>query len=129
MRNEFGRIGQIIYDFEANVHFEDVPDNYDFLEEEFRRITLALGLEWMKKEMGLPYLLEFHAEETQRLIKKARMIQMLYIQAPDFQNDKEFSHSVLEAIIESLTLMVDRIDKMRKEDPWRAMNGIDFSPN
>lgn len=68
MQNELARIGQIVYDLKRGKQFDPLEENFEFLEEEFRRIVMSLGSAWYHKEMGLPYLMEFHGLEAVRFL-------------------------------------------------------------
>lgn len=93
MENQFSRIGQIIMDLDAGKTFEPEPEEFDFLDQEFARITIQLGTEWMDKPMGLGYLLNFHASEAQRLsLWLLKMCQALL----QSETDNEYSRYLSE---------------------------------
>lgn len=76
MINEFTRLGQLIFDLSAGKQFDLTDeDNFIFLEEEAKRITIAWAATWRAKELGWAYYLDFHATECQRLLQKLRIDQ------------------------------------------------------
>ncbi|WP_285054532.1 hypothetical protein [Pedobacter ginsengisoli] len=109
MQNELCRIGQLIYDLRRKACFNPGQENFDFLDREFARITLCLGVEWDKKVSGLPYLLEFHKEETVRL---SNLVDDLIIEAALRSRVYEFLDKVYRELSNHFIELLRRIDLM-----------------
>lgn len=109
MQNELCRIGQLIFDLKRNVNFDPGQENFDFITEEFRRITLSLGVQWDKKVKGLPYLLEFHKEETVRL---SDIVDELRVGAMLHKRHNIFLESVYRQLESQLAELLSRIELM-----------------
>jgi hypothetical protein len=109
MQNELCRIGQLIYDLRRKAYFNPGQENFDFLDQEFTRITLGLGVEWDKKSKGLPYLLEFHREEATRL---SNLVDDLIIEAAMRSQIYEFLDKVYQELNNHFIELLRRIDLM-----------------
>jgi hypothetical protein len=92
-----------------NVYFTPGQENFDFLDQEFARISLALGIEWDKKVKGLHYLLEFHKEEALRL---SNVVDDLIIELAMRNKVFEFLDKIYQALNNHFIELLRRIDLM-----------------
>lgn len=114
MTNEFARIGQLIFDLNAGKEYDLAEeDNFTFVDEEFRRITLALGMVWHLKELGWSYNLEFHAAEGERLLKMLRLSKDHHDLLNMDQFDKEQLVRAYKMLFHVMTELLKRIDILR----------------
>jgi len=120
MENQFSRIGQLIYDLEAGTVM-DTEGFVAFLDGEFREVTMQLGAHWVKCGPGLPYRLEFHAVECQRLLDKVKVLYQLFIHMNAFRDGKESMQGLYVHLIKSLNEQVERIAKMVAEPAGSAL--------
>jgi hypothetical protein len=109
MQNELCRIGAIIYDLKRNLKFLPSAENQGFLDNEFRRIALSLGVQWNDKAMGWEYLLEFHREEADRL---SESLDDLYVGNLLHGRRSDYMDGIYNEIQVHLVELTRRIDKM-----------------
>ena len=109
MQNELCRIGAIIYDLKCNSMFLRSEENTLFLENEFKRISLSLGVQWHEKAMGWEYLLEFHMQEADRL---SESLDDLYVENLLQGRKSDYMDRIYHEIQSHLTELMTRIDKM-----------------
>jgi len=114
MNNEFARLGQLIFDLHAGKQFDlSEEENFIFLEEEYKRITIQLGGVCHYKALGWTYALDFHAAEGQRLLTKLRIVK----DGDDLHGMDEFERERLtkayKNLFMGLTELIRRIDILR----------------
>jgi hypothetical protein len=112
MQNELTRIGILIFDLRRGIAFEPGKSNFDFLTEEFRRITLSLGYQWSEKIPGFPYLLEFHRIEATRLMEAVYQLDGVQFALMETSLHSKFLHEVHTELIMHFADLIANIDKM-----------------
>lgn len=79
MENEFSKLGQLLTDLHTAEKCTRInQQTLKLLQDEFRRITLAIKAIWTDKEPNWDYALEFHEHEAQRLLNKLRIERINY---------------------------------------------------
>ncbi len=119
MQNELARIGAIIYDLRVNRNPDLGQENFDFLDEEFLRITGQLAAHWYEQVPGLAYLLDFHREETLRL---SALVEGLTVDNVMKHKGDFFMENLYHDLNTQLVELLRRIDLM-------AMRKFDFNIN
>jgi len=116
MENHFSRLGQLIFDLSNGQEF-DLSDesNFTFLDEEYRRITIALRVVWQEQEMGWPYLLEFHAAEGERLLQKLRIDRIYHELIEVYDQKHQRLKRAYNMLFHILTELIKRINILRYE--------------
>ena len=112
MQNELCRMGMLVFDLKRRK--ELVPDEtgFSFLEEEFRRIIVALGYEWHQKVEGWPYLLEFHRLETLRLYEAVVKLESFQMELSELGRQNDFLRELHTELMMHFSQLLTRIDKM-----------------
>jgi hypothetical protein len=102
----------LIFDLKRGIEFNQGKENFDFLEEKFRRISIDLGFAWHQKIEGLPYLLEFHHLEALRLTEVVVNLDNLQNELAEIDQQNVFLQQVYTELILHLTELLLRIAKM-----------------
>ena len=116
MQNELARIGQIVYDLKRGKQFDPLEENFEFLEEEFRRIVMSLGSAWYHKEMGLPYLMEFHRLEAVRFLGVLAELEAFRAGMGGTIKDDAFLRRLYGELSRYLGNFVSGLDKLQSEE-------------
>jgi hypothetical protein len=127
MINEFTRLGQLIFDLNSGKVFDlSDEDNFTFLDEEYRRILLAMGAAWDRKEMGWNYYLEFHMAEGERLLQKLRVTKDNHDLLTADQFEQERVIRAYKMLFHLFTELIKRIDMLLY---GKGINLSDFNVN
>jgi len=127
MQNEFARLGQLIFHLKAGREFDLTDEeNFTFLDDEFKRITLAMGLVWHEKALGWSYCLDFHAAEAERLFHMLRITQDDQELQYGDQFDQERLLRAYKMLFHILTGLIKRIELLCN---GRDINLTDFNVN
>lgn len=116
MQNELARIGQIVYDLKRGKQFDPLEENFEFLEEEFRRMVISLGSAWYHKEMGLPYLMEFHRMEAVRFFGVLAELEAFRASMGGRIKDDAFLYRFYASLSRHLENFISGLDKLQSEE-------------
>lgn len=111
-QNELFRIGALVYDLNLRIEIGPEASGFEFLHQEFRRITLSLGYQWYEKMPGFGYLIEFHKAEVLRLMEIVVKLENFQVELTTVGEQDGFLQDLHCELILHFTDLLKNLDKM-----------------
>lgn len=117
MDNYFGVIGQIVRDLRCNVIFDPFDNSLDVIGQEFSEMIMSVAITWINNPIDLPYFMEFHQAEGERLLAIVKTEHSRYKGIPLDTERLRFINHVCTLLMDALTEFLDRLALMLTTDP------------
>lgn len=127
MQNDLCRIGMLIYDLKRQISFAQGKSGFDFLETEFKRISLSISMKWNEKINGYPYLLAFHKREAEFLLTEVAKLDQYNTQLKGLNADSDFLTEIYTSIALGLSELIDRIAMMEQSTAIMDQSALKYN--